>query len=203
MESGRKDVLTGTVREKFPKLQQEKDLLQFILEHKNSFGKYHNTAYWYFDAMFGLLTKEGGEFCSLEDTVDNYLRLRMPKNKRTDGYSEIQKLVKKHWPGSRSIKAMKNRKQDVTRKTLLLLYLVTGGIYGDSYEELDEEYVTDEEFLEYHCRAMNRMLSECGMARIDPRNAFDFLVLYSVRPQEDTFMSDRMAEIVEELYCDL
>lgn len=202
LESGQEDVMTAEVREKFRLLKQEEDLLQFILEQKSLFGKYHNTAYRYFHTMLGLLTKEGGEQWPLEDAVDCYLRLQMPSNKRTAGYSDIQKLVKKHWPGSRSIKAMKNRKQDVTRKTLLLLYLVTGGIYEESYEESDEEYVTDEEILEYHCKAMNRMLSECGMARIDPRNAFDFLVLYSARPQEDMFMSDRMAEVVAELYSE-
>lgn len=50
---------------------------------------------------------------------------------------------------------------------------------------------------------MNRMLNNCGMGRIDPRNAFDFLILYSIRPEQDTFMSERMAEIVEELYRDV
>lgn len=182
-------------------LKQDEDLLQYVLEQKNNFEKYDSAAYKYFDAMFGLLTKECSEPWSLENVVDCYLRLQMPVNKRTSGYSDIQKLVKKHWPGSRSIKAMKNRKQDVTRKTLLLLYLVTGGIYENPYEESDEEYVTDEEIFEYHCMAMNRMLSECGMAWIDPGNAFDFLVLYSVRPQDDTFMSDRMAEAITELYA--
>lgn len=195
------DVLTEQVRDRFQLLRDWEELLQFIMENKSEFGQYHNTAYRYFTEMLNLLTGEGGETVySLESAADTYLRLNMPLNKRTSGFHDIQKLIKKHWPSSRSIKAMKNRTQDVTRKTLLLLYIVTGGVHQDGYEEMDEDYVMPDEFLEHHCRSMNQMLSRCGMARLDPRNAFDFLILYSIRPEEETFMSDRMAEIVAQLY---
>lgn len=201
---GQPELLTGAVKADFQKLRSHEELLQFILDRKSGLGNWHNTAYQYFDAMLGLLTKENGKTVySLEKVADNYLRLNIPVDKRTSGYNCMQKLVKKHWPGSRSIKAMKSRTQDVTRKVLLLLYIVTEGVHDDSYEEMDEEGTSPEEFLEFHCRNMNRMLNECGMERIDPRGAFDFLILYSIRPEEDEFMSERMAEIVGELYRDV
>ena len=47
---------------------------------------------------------------------------------------------------------------------------------------------------------MNRMLRDCGMSRIDPRNVFDYLVLYCLRPEEDLFMSDRMSMLMSEIF---
>lgn len=201
---GQTELLTGEVKTQFQVLCSHEELFRFIADRKSGLGNRHNTAYQYFNAMLGLLTKENGKVMySLEKTADNYLRLNMPVEKRISSYSCIQKLVKKHWPGSRSIKGMKARTQDVTRKVLLLLYIVTGGVHHDIYEEIDEEDISAEDFLEFHCKNMNRMLNNCGMGRIDPRNAFDFLILYSIRPEQDTFMSERMAEIVEELYRDV
>lgn len=198
------ELLTSEVKTQFQALGSHEELFQFIIDRRSVLGNWHNTAYQYFDAMLGLLTKENGKVMySLEETADNYLRLNMPVDKRTSGYNCMQKLVKKHWPGSRSIKGMKARTQDVTRKVLLLLYIVTGGVHHDFYEEMDEEDISPEEFLEFHCRNMNRMLNECGMGRIDPRDAFDFLILYSIRPEQDAFMSERIAEIVDELYRDV
>lgn len=201
---GQTELLTGEVRVQFQALRSHEELFRFIIDRKSALGTGHNTAYRYFDTMLKLLTDENGKTAySLEKAADTYLRLGMPMDKRTSGYNDIQKLVKKHWPGSRSVKAMKARTSDVTRKVLLLLYIVTGGVYHEFYEEMDEEDIPPEEFLEFHCRNMNRMLHECGMGRIDPRNAFDFLILYSVRPEKDVFMSERVTEIVDELYRDV
>lgn len=203
-EYGQKELLTSEVKSDFQALCNYEELIPFILERKAGLGECHNTAYQYFNEMFELLAKETGKKgYSTDEVVNTYLRLNMPFDRHTSGYSCLQKLIKKHWPGSRSVKAMKSRKQDVSRKVLLLLYIVTGGIYHDSYEEMDEEGISAEEFLEFHCRNMNKMLYECGMGRIDPRNAFDFLILYSIRPEKEIFMGDRMEEIIQELYRDI
>ena len=97
---------------------------------------------------------------------------------------------------------MKSRGEDVGRKTLLLLYLVTGGIWEREYDELDEAYIQPKEFLETHCHRMNRMLMECGMHRIDPRSAFDYLLLYCLRPEEELCMSQRMSALAAELFSE-
>ena len=132
--------------------------------------------------------------------AENYLRLNVPVDKKTSGYSNAQKIVKKYWPGARAVKSMKSRSEEVNRKTLLLLYIVTGGMADEEYDESDETYARSEEFLEFHCKKMNHMLRECGMSRIDPRNVFDYLVLYCLRPEEDLFMSDRMALLMTEIF---
>lgn len=200
-ESG--EPMTQVMKLGFQKISAEEDLFSFILNNKMRMGNSHNTAYAYFTKMLKLLSGEGlegEEKYSMEDIADIYLRLNVPLDKKTSGYSNVQKIVKKYWPGARAIKSMKSRSDEVNRKTLLLLYIVTGGILNEAYEESDESYITSEEFLEFHCKKMNRMLRECGMSRIDPRNVFDYLVLYCLRPEDDLFMSDRMALLMTEIF---
>ena len=146
-----------------------------------------------------------GEDCderkySMEYISENYLRMNMPEDRKTSGYSDNQKMIKKYWPGVRSIKAMRNRAEDVSRKVLLLLYIVTGGVWDLEYDELDEDYMESGEILVTHCDRINGMLKECGMSVIDPRNPFDWLVLYCLKPVNDDFMSERMEQMVQELF---
>ena len=95
---------------------------------------------------------------------------------------------------------MKNRTEDVSRKVLMLLYIVTGGSFEEAYDELDEEYISAEEVLEEHSKRLGRMLTDCGMSPVDPRNPFDYLVLYCLKPEGDDFMSERMEQMVQALF---
>ena len=198
-----REPVTQVIHRQFQDVRAEEDLYSFMLRHQPFLGSTHNTAYGYFCQMLTLLTGEdleGEGRYSMEYVADTYLRMNVPQEKRSARYNDIQKMVKKYWPGPRSIKAMKARSEDVTRKTLLLLYLVTGGIWNQEYDELDETYITAKEFMETHCNRMNQMLRACGMRRMDPRNAFDYMVLYCLRPENDRFMSDRMADLAAELF---
>lgn len=198
-----REPVTQAIRQGFQSVRAEEDLFSFILRHRTVLGSNHNTAYSYFCRMLTLLTGEeleGEAQYSMEYVADTYLRLNVPEDKKTSRYTDVQKLVKKYWPGARSIKAMKSRSEDVSRKALLLMYLVTGGVWEQEYDELDESYIGPKEFLETHCRRMNKMLKACGMRRIDPRSVFDYLVLYCLRPEDELFMSDRMAALAAEIF---
>ena len=198
-----KEPMTQALRLGFQEIKAEEDLFSFILNNKMRMGNFHNTAYAYFTKMLSLLSceeLEGEEKYSMEDIADTYLRLNVPLDKKTSGYSNVQKIVKKYWPGARAVKSMKSRSEEVNRKTLLLLYIVTGGMADEEYDESDEAYTGSEEFLEFHCKKMNHMLRDCGMRRIDPRNIFDYLVLYCLRPEEELFMSERMALLMAEIF---
>lgn len=198
-----REPVTQIIRREFQSVRAEEDLMSFIMRHQSQLGSNNNTAYSYFCKMLNLLTGEelaGEKQYSMEYVAETYLRLNVPQERGTGKYSDIQKIVKKYWPGARSIKAMKSRSEDVSRKTLLLMYLVTGGVWEKEYDELDESYIQPKEFLETHCRRMNKMLMECGMRRIDPRNVFDYLVLYCLRPEDEMFMSDRMAQLAAEIF---
>lgn len=202
-EKESREAVTQVMKLGFQKISAEEDLFSFILNNKMRMGNSHNTAYAYFTKMLSLLSGEeleGEEKYSMEDIADTYLRLNVPVDKKTSGYSNVQKIVKKYWPGVRAVKSMKCRSEEVNRKTLLLLYIVTGGMADEEYDEADETYISSEEFLEFHCKKMNQMLRDCGMSRIDPRNVFDYLVLYCLRPEEDLFMSDRMAMLMTEVF---
>lgn len=195
--------MTQMMKAEFQKVKAEEDLFAFIMNHRMQMGDGHNTAYSYFVKMLDVLTGEAlgeEEKYSMEYIAENYLRLNVPVDKKTSGYTNVQKIVKKYWPGPRNIKAMKSRSEDVNRKTLLLLYIVTGGAIDDEYTELDEEYLDTEQYLEMHCKKMNQMLRNSGMSRIDPRNMFDYLVLYCLRPEEELFMSERMELLMQELF---
>ncbi len=198
-----REPVTQLIRQDFLQVRAQEDLFSFLLRHREQMGEKHNTAYAYFTKMLNLLTGEGlngEERYTMEYVADTYLRLNVPQDKKTGKYGDVQKMVKKYWPGVRNIKAMHCRSEDVSRKTLLLLYLVTGGVWDRDYDELDEAYIQPREFLENHCTRMNQMLCQCGMRPIDPRNAFDYLVLYCLRPEEELFMSDRMAALAAELF---
>ena len=87
------------------------------------------------------------------------------------------------------------------QRVLLLLYVITGGVDDeDAYDELDEDYITPEERLETHCWRIDMMLDACGMGRLDPRNAFDWLILYSLRVDEDSAMDERMEAVLGRLF---
>ncbi len=202
-ESGNREDRTQFMKLGFQKISAEEDIFSFILNNKMRMGSSHNTAYAYFTKMLALLSGEEldeEEKYSMEDVAETYLRLNVPLDKKTSGYSNVQKIVKKYWPGARAVKSMKSRSEEVNRKTLLLLYIVTGGMAEEDYDEADESYISSEEFLTFHCTKMNHMLRECGMSRIDPRNIFDYLILYCLRPEEDLFMSDRMALLMQEVF---
>ncbi|MDR0857528.1 MAG: hypothetical protein LBN97_00675, partial [Oscillospiraceae bacterium] len=116
----------------------------------------------------------------------SYLRLNVPVTRSTAGLDTIQKVIREYWIGEMSIKRILERKEDVTRKSLLLLYIATGG-ESTYFDEPDndsdvplalyfENEMTPQESLENHSIAIDIMLKECGFASLDPRNPFDWLI---------------------------
>ena len=69
----------------------------------------------------------------------------------------------------------------MTRKVLILLFLATDGFGSDfTLDEDDEEPFTQEEqFLDLYTR-MNLMLTSCSFQKLDPRNPFDWMILYCI-----------------------
>ena len=54
-----------------------------------------------------------------------------------------------------------------------------------------------------HWWTVNAMLADCGMAALDLRNAFDWLILYAIAAEPDEAMSERLEQVIEELYGNL
>ena len=77
-------------------------------------------------------------------------------------------------------------------KPLLLLYIACVGRGGET---------PDGDGFREHCRRIDLMLSQCGMALLDPHNPFDFLVLQSLRLEgEDERISWRMERFLGSVF---
>lgn len=200
---------TRTVEDAFAQVHTDAGFLAFVEKNRPNFGTLHNTAYRYFSAFFDELIRptepcaaEEDEAYSVEKVVDTYLRMGLPLDRRSGGYTPYQKAIKRLWPNVTAIKNMRNRKIDVSRKALLLLYVVTEGLDDGALEEsMGWELPDRAERLEEHSWNIDLMLHECGYAPLDPRNPFDWLVLYSLLTDGETeTMSGRLTAVLAELF---
>lgn len=199
---------TRQVKEAFAQVTQESELEEFICAHGAELGQIHETAYYKFVELMDLLQKPEGlsgeeeRKYSVEEVMETYMRMHVPDTKRTKDYTLLQRVIKKYWPNSSSLQNMRKRKEDVSRKVMILLYLVTEAFDSDEdsiYFGDDEEEDADT-ILEMRLERMNLFLDRYGMNGLDAGNPFDFLVLYAMRTQEGEGVSERMAAVLESLF---
>lgn len=126
------------------------------------------------------------ESLTTRDVLETYLyRNLVPakedkRAKKTDPFFAIRHSIRQNWPDEFTLSRMKNRQIDVGRKVLILLFLATDGSNSD-YEDLneEEEYSQEETFQDIYTR-LNLMLTSCGFLKLDPRSAFDWMVLFCI-----------------------
>ena len=107
---------------------------------------------------------------------------------------------------------MKNREIDVSRKVLLLLFLLTEEFEvsdpietEENFSYLDELDDEDETIrMEVRLHQINLFLDSYGMNLLDPRSPFDCLILYALKASytngEDSSMSSRLAQALSVLF---
>lgn len=172
--------------------------MRWYAANADAFSQLHNAAYGYFMEYLNALM-DGGEDFSLEYICNTCLRFQntVPLERSLRGYDGLQRLLKHAWPSATAIKQMKNRHIDVSRKALLLLYIVSEGETDmDRYSVLDEAYHTPAERLASHATTVDAMLADCGMGALDPRGPFDWLVMYCMCHDVDDGMSERMERVM-------
>ena len=210
-ESDELSQLTTEIHYDLTKVGDLEELRACYMKNLGKFGHMHLRAYFYFERFINLLIRPSAhweerqeENYSVERVMDVYLSMRMPTGKKRDNYSVVQKLIKKNWPNATSIKNIRNHKEDVSRKLLLLLYVATEnvGIGDEDIYCFDEESMGLEERIDDHWWTLNAMLNDCGMAPLDPRNAFDWLILYAMSADEDTTMSERLEQVIGYMFED-
>lgn len=201
--------VTHEMMDRFRMAQNTEALRACCVENAASFGSMHIRSYYYFDRYMAQLIHPTPSWdgisepdYSIESVMNIYLSMQMPSGKKRTNYSLPQRLIKHNWPNTTTLKNIRSRVEDVPRKLLLLLYVVTENGGDDDYSEMDEEYLTLEERVEDHWWIINGMLADCGMAPLDPRNAFDWLVLYATA-SESEFMSDRLEQVIGLMYADV
>lgn len=199
--------MTRELQTGFARVQTEQELRGYCIAHQADFGAMHARAYVYFQKYLDQLIHPapawggaGEPDYSVESVMRLYLSL-IPSSRSRQGYSVTQKLIKRDWPNATTLKNIRLRKEDVSRKLLLLLYVVTENVLDGEYNELDEEYITPRQRLEDHWWTLDAILADCGMPPLDPRNASDWLVLYALMA-EDEPMSGRMEQVIGYLFAD-
>lgn len=202
-------IYTKVVGNAFAKVHDDDSFFRFYKENYSNFGHLHNTAYVRFMHFFNELIQPSvpvhtkpEESYSIEQAVDTYLRMNLPLDRRTGKYTVVQKAIRSFWPNITTIKNFRRRREDVSRKVLLLLYVVTEGFDAEvTDEDLYLEELTPSELLEAHAWRINLMLHDCGMGMLDPRNPFDWLLLYSLKTNDDDKgMGERLQEVLNILF---
>lgn len=205
-----KFILTKTVADSFKDIYDDKAFNEFYEENYAALGELHNTAYARFLRFLDILVKPDmplyaadEEKYSLKKIVEEYLRMNVPLDRETTNLTVLQKTVRKFWPNTSSLTKMHNRDDDITRRILLLLYLITDGaieeddIYN-TYPTYDD--LNDLQRFDLHYWHLKAMLSDCGMSTIDPRNVFDWLILYCLKTRDEEAMSERMQGVLNVIF---
>ena len=200
--------VTHELRDAFLLAHTEEELRERYLANMPLMGYLHFRAYHHFykylDQLIHPASAWGGmkePDYSIEAIMEQYLTMKMPSTRFRGSFSVIQKLLKQNWPSATSLKNIRLRKEDVPRKLLLLLYVVTENVLDGEYNEMDEEYVTLEQRLEDHWWTLNAILSDCGMPPLDLRNATDWLIFYSLAADDEP-MSQRLEQVIEYMFAE-
>ena len=102
---------------------------------------------------------------SIEKISSLYFDMNLPSTRSRKGYTLVQKLIRKYWPNATSLKNIQARREPVTRKLLLLLYVITENVTDEEYDELDEEYLTPKERFEEHWWHLNLIIKFIKIGR--------------------------------------
>ncbi len=213
---------TQQVLRRFETVTTAEELRLFFAEHSADLGTIHESAYEKFRKLLSVLQEPedmvlsqsgGGESYSLDRIAEEYFRMNVPQGRATKQYGYLQKTMKKNWPGATELNKMKNRKIDVSRKALLLLFLITEDFlfsedlqYSDKDSEDAAWYIPEEDEsprdrLEVVLSKINLFLETYGMNQLDPGNPFDCLFLYALAAAyDDAFLSDAFSAALKALF---
>lgn len=188
---------TNAISAAFDQVQGADQFIRFVHDQRLNLGQMHNTAYEYFSKYLDVLARPAGQFTEMPEQVYTVreivkLYLQMPSG----GSGVMVKALRKHWPDEITISKIINRRIDVPRKVLTLLFLITDGEQDD-----DELLETDDPialFVDRYGRC-NKMLDECGYSQLDPRNVFDWLAIYCMYTSEDNDANDLMQAVLKDI----
>jgi len=238
---GGRSATTAMVRKNAQRLESAAELESYLQEAKDQLGSFHNTAYDLFCGYLSLLadpvtwktsdteddSREGT--MSVREITDVYLynklipRVKKKTAKNNDAQaralSAIERDVQQNWPDETTLSKMLNRKLDISRKTLILLFLATDGDTMDDVET-DNDWTAgfvrnedldcadiDARWHDFHedgfenlYTRMNAMLADCGFAQLDPRVPFDWMILYCMCADETMLIDERVQQFLAELF---
>ena len=195
----KRGTLTGDLENKFHGLRTEEDLDAFFNENADYFGKFNRTAYKifmeYYDCAVADIERWKAEMtqekynhkdASVEDICDE---IKSIPDKQIAALNLIQEIIAKDEPDRKRLTNVKNKKEKIPRKYLILFFMLTSANEEDYKESIEE---------------LNEVLDQCGMPRLDSRNPFDWIVmnsLYVSTKNDYDGALDRMKEIAEKIFA--
>lgn len=165
------DSFTPIIREEISALNTKEELVDYLGQAVERFGRYHNNAYRIFMEMMKILEEPALEekLAAAEVLEQEHLTVRsilreymyegnvlyakelVSKKKKREFsreerflFTKVQENVASNWPDETTLSKMKLRKADVTRKVLILLFLATDQGINESEEIQDDEYMQGE-----------------------------------------------------------
>jgi len=225
---GDPSVYTESVRAQVEQLGSAAELEDFLRQSRNTLGAMHNTAYHLFREYLALLCGpvtsddlEPEDRLSVREVAATYLHEKLiPRIQKRAGQdsearrqllSAIERDIHQNWPDETALSKMLNRKLDVSRKALILLFLATDGdtlegILAENEAELvgleegSEQPADPEEGFEDLYLRLNAMLADCGFAPLDPRTPFDWMVLYCMCVDESMLIDGRIQRFLAQIF---
>lgn len=187
---------TELIGEKFENVKGEEAFVRFVNEERLNLGEMHNTAFYYFERYLDVLANPDASFMdqeeqtySVRDIVQMYLALP------GGGSGVLVKALRKHWPDEATLSRIVNRRIDVPRKVLTLLFLTTDGADGSELDTDDPRKLFVDRY-----RRCNEMLDDCGYSQLDPRSVFDWLAIYCMYITEENDSNALMQEVLRDVF---
>ncbi len=196
------EAFTPTVAADVRDLDSPEDLRDYLTNNRAQFSAAHNTAYARFMSMMKVLLDEGTDTSVGELVEQNLYRRFLGKEPKLQS---LAKSIRAGWPEESQISRMRSREAPVSRKVLILLFLASGGglsmMPGDEdywAEELEDE-AGDADFETLYTQ-INALLVDCGFAPLDPRQPFDWMVLFGMATGDLFDLDSRFEAVLGSLF---
>lgn len=175
--------ITERCRKKLDLCTSIDELSGFLTDNIEYFGEFNRKAYKVFMDELELNKqihyKKTGKKKAISEIADqisidfDFEKDNQPPTESTQAYAELLKDLQHNNPDRQGIEATISQKKPVTRKQLIMLFLLNE-CEGERNSG-DFEYMEDE--IEERRMRINMMLYECGMPLLDAYQSFDWLIL--------------------------
>lgn len=198
------DNFTPTMAAAVLELKTDEELRNYLRQNRANFSAAHNTAYARFSEMLAVLLNEGTDATVGELVEHNLYRRFLKKGAKLES---IAKSIRAGWPEESQLSRMRSRELPVTRKALILLFLASGGGLSihpsaedqDYWDEDLEDEPGDADFETLRAQ-INALLVDCGFAPLDPRQPFDWMVLFGMATGDLFDLDERMEAVLKRLF---